>query len=214
MAGDVIYRIADLSTVWIDGEVFEQDLPSVRLGQQALTTLEALPGEEFTGRVTYVYPVIDPATRTARVRIEVKNPGLHLKPGMYATIRLRGAERSDVLSVPRSAVLSTGERHLVFLKRPNGMLEPRQIVVGVATDDRIEVLRGLAAGDSVVASATFLVDAESNLGSALGGMGDMPGMDMTPPTSGPAPKPREGAVPVRPRQQEDHSAHEGQRREE
>jgi Cu(I)/Ag(I) efflux system membrane fusion protein len=100
---------------------------------------------------------------------------------MYATLRFTGGASGNVLSVPRPAVLSTGERHLVFVKVAGGRLEPREVRLGRGGGDRVEVLGGLAAGDTVVASATFLVDAESNLGSALGGMGDMPGMDMTPP---------------------------------
>ena len=116
-----------------------------------------------------------------RVRVELPNAELRLKPGMYATLLVRGTARGDVLSVPRSAVLATGERALVFVKRPDGMLEPREVAVGVTTSDRVEVRSGLASGDTIVASATFLVDAESNLGSALGGMGNMPGMDMTAP---------------------------------
>ena len=107
---------------------------------------------------------------------------------MFATIRIAGAERPRTLTVPRSAVLATGERSLVFLKRASGMFEPRTIVTGASSDSLVEVLAGLAAGDTVVASATFLVDAESNLGAALGGMGNMPGMDMTAPTKvAPAP---------------------------
>lgn len=181
MAGDALYRIADLRTVWVEGAVFEQDLPAVRVGQHAVAELEALPGKTLSGRITYVYPTLDAETRTARVRMELPNPSLRIKPGMYATIRVTGLGRARALSVPRSAVLSTGERNLVFVKRPDGMLEPRLVTLGMTTDDRIEILRGIAAGDTVVASATFLVDAESNLGTALGGMGDMPGMDMTAP---------------------------------
>jgi len=183
MAGEALYKIADLSTVWVEGEVFEQDLSSVRLGVRAVAELEALAGERFLGRITYVYPTLDPETRTVRVRVELANSRLRLKPGMYATLRLTGDGNAPALSVPRTAVLSTGERHLVFLKRPDGMLEPRLVVIGMASGDRIEILRGLAAGDTVVASATFLVDAESNLGTALGGMGNMPGMDMTAPVN-------------------------------
>lgn len=183
MAGESLYRIADLGTVWVEGEVFEQDLPSVRLGQRAVAELQALPGQEFPGRITYVYPTLDAETRTARVRVALPNAGLRLKPGMYATLRISGAARPTAISVPRSAVLVTGERSLVFIKRPDGMLEPREVKVGAANDARVEVLRGLAAGDTVVASATFLVDAESNLGSVMGGMGPMPGMDLTSPTT-------------------------------
>lgn len=183
MAGDALYRVADLTTVWVEGDVFEQDLPAVRLGLPVSATFEALPGEARQGRIAYVYPTLDPDTRTAKVRIELANPGLRLKPGMYATLRLTGASRPNALSVPRSAVLSTGERNLVFVRRDDGMLEPREVVVGIANDERIEILRGLREGETVVASATFLVDAESNLGTLMGGMGDMPGMDMTAPST-------------------------------
>jgi Cu(I)/Ag(I) efflux system membrane fusion protein len=164
----------------VEGEVFEQDLRVVRLGQPAAAELEAYPGQTFTGRVTYVYPTIDPETRTARVRVELPNPRLAFRPGMYATLRLTASASATALSIPRSAVLSTGERHLVFVRRPDGTLEPRAVQIGTRTDDRIEVLSGLATGEVVVASATFLLDAESNLGSLLGGMGNMPGMDVAP----------------------------------
>jgi Cu(I)/Ag(I) efflux system membrane fusion protein len=120
-------------------------------------------------------------TRTVRVRVELENASGQLKPGMYATIHVRGGAGAPVLHVPRSAVLSTGERDLVFVRRADGMLEPRDVVRGTATDDRVEIKDGLRAGETVVASATFLVDAESNLGTMLGGMGGMPGMDMAPP---------------------------------
>lgn len=185
MAGDALYRIADLSAVWIEGEVFEQDLPSIRLGQRAAAVLQALPGQEFTGRIAYIYPTLDPDTRTARVRVELANAGYRLKPGMYATLRLSGAVRPSAISVPRSAVLVTGERSLVFVRRADGMLEPREVTTGIATDERIEILRGVAAGETVVTSATFLVDAESNLGTVMGGMGNMPGMDLTAPAKSP-----------------------------
>jgi Cu(I)/Ag(I) efflux system membrane fusion protein len=181
MPGEPVYRIADLATVWVEGEVFERDLPSVRVGQQVSAEFPALPGQHRAGRIAYIYPTLDPTTRTARVRVELPNPGLALKPGMYATVRLT-AETAPVLSVPRSAVLVTGERALAFLKRADGAFEPRPVSLGRASDERLEILHGLARGDTVVASATFLVDAESNLGTILGGMGDMPGMDIRPPT--------------------------------
>ncbi|HVA57421.1 MAG: efflux RND transporter periplasmic adaptor subunit [Gemmatimonadaceae bacterium] len=180
-AGDALYQIVDLRTVWIQGEVFERDLPAVRLGQRVHATFEALPGTVRTGRITFIDPTINPDTRTARVRVALANPGLELKPGMYATLTAAARESPNTLSVPRNAVLSTGERNIVFVKRPDGMLEPREVVLGMAGDDRIAVLRGLAMGDTVVSSATFLIDAESNLAEAMSGMGGMPGMDMAPP---------------------------------
>lgn len=196
MPGDVAYRIADLSRVWLEGEVFEQDLPAVRLGLTVRAEFAALPGDVRSGRVTYIYPTIDAQTRTARIRVELPNPGLILKPGMYATIRF-STPGVPTLSVPRSAVLSTGERNLVFV-RNGGQFVPRLITIGTATDDRVEVLSGVARGDTVVASGTFLMDAESNLGSLLGGMGNMPGMDIAAPgaRAGPAPaKPADGSMP-------------------
>lgn len=177
MAGDPVYRIADLSTVWVEGEVFERDLSAVRPGQRVTAELQALPGSVRTGTITYISPTLNPDTRTATVRVVLANPGLQLKPGMYATLRFT-TSAAPGLSIPRSAVLVTGERALAFLKRPDGAFEPRQLTLGRTTDERVEVLRGLVAGDSVVASATFLVDAESNLGTIMGGMGNMPGMDI------------------------------------
>lgn len=182
MAGDVAYKIADLSRVWLEGEVFERDLPTVRLGQSVQAEFTALPGVSREGRVTYVYPTVNPDTRTARIRVELRNPGLQLKPGMYATIRF-AAPTDSVVSVLRSAVLETGERNLVFVRLPDGRFSPRLITLGASGENRVEILRGLAIGDTVVASGTFLVDAESNLGSLLGGMGNMPGMDMTAPSA-------------------------------
>jgi Cu(I)/Ag(I) efflux system membrane fusion protein len=210
MAGETLYRVADLSVVWVEGEVFEQDLPAVRTGLPVTAEFEAFPGERWSGRITYIYPTLDPDTRTARVRLALPNPERRLKPGMYATFLFTSPRRGDALSVPRSAVLSTGERSLVFVRRTDGRLEPRTVRVGVVAGDRVEVLAGLRAGETVVASATFLIDAESNLGSALGGMGDMPGMDMTAPTPAPppvpAPKPTSPA-PRTPPSGDNHSAH-------
>jgi Cu(I)/Ag(I) efflux system membrane fusion protein len=187
MAGETLYRLADLRSVWVDGQVFEHDLALVRLGQRVSVELQAYPGEQWPGSVTYVYPLVDAATRTARVRIELTNPGLRLKPGMFATVHLSGAVRERVLTVPRSAVLATGQRSIVFLKAADGTLQPREVVAGVANDDRVEIRSGVQAGDTVVASATFLVDAESNLKSALGGMAGIPGTDA--PAARPVPPP-------------------------
>ncbi len=198
MAGQTLYQIVDLRTVWVQGEVFERDLPAVRLGQSVNATFEALPGTVRTGRITFIDPVINPDTRTARVRVALANRDLALKPGMYATLTAQAHEAEDALSIPRNAVLSTGERNVVFVKRADGMLEPREITLGMAGEHRVTVLRGLAMGDTVVASATFLVDAESNLAEAMGGMGGMPGMDMAMPaqqTAAPARSDTAGAMP-------------------
>jgi len=214
MAGEPLYKVADLSIVWLEGEVFERDLGAVRLGQRVRAEFDAFPGASRSGRVTYIYPTLNPDTRTARIRVEIPNRDLQLKPGMYGTIRIDGALSAPTLVVPRSAVLATGERRLVFVRRADGKLEPRDVEIGRSSDDFTQILRGLAFGDTVVRSATFLVDAESNLSSALGGMGAMPGMDMAPPSGGsagaaPAPgaRPRAGATP------RDSSAHAGAHQE-
>ena len=189
MAGDALYTVADLSVVWMEGDVFEQDLAIVKMGQAVRAEFQSLPGEQRLGRISYIAPTLDPQTRTIRVRVALPNGDFRLKPGMYATLHIAGATRAAVLTVPRGALLSTGKRNIVFVREATGNLVPREVAMGAVTDDRVEILRGLAAGETVVASATFLVDAESNLGKALGGMGDMPGMDVsTPPTPLPVKK--------------------------
>jgi Cu(I)/Ag(I) efflux system membrane fusion protein len=206
-AGEALYTVADLSTVWIEGEVFEQDYPLIRMNEYVSAELKAFPGERLRGRIAYIYPTVSPETRTVRVRVELPNPGARLKPGMYATIRIAGVEARDVVSVPRGAVLSTGERSIVFVPRADGKLEPRLVTLGIATDDRIQILRGIEPGERVVASGTFLVDAESNLGAIMGGMGNMPGMDMSAPVSpgDSAKQPPPSAGHAHPM---DHSAHQ------
>jgi len=182
MAGETLFRIADLSTVWLEGEVFERDLPSVRIGLQVVAEFPSLPGKPRIGRISYISPTLSPETRTVKVRVELTNPRLELKPGMYATFGF-AASTGPVLSVPRSSILSTGKRDLVFVRAVDGSLVARYVTLGQATDSRIEILAGLTTADTVVASATFLVDAESNLSTLLGGMGNMPGMDIAAPTT-------------------------------
>jgi Cu(I)/Ag(I) efflux system membrane fusion protein len=183
MPGMTLYRIADLSTVWVEGDVFEQDLRFVRPGMEAHIEVSAYPGEHLMGRVSFVYPTMDPMVRTNHIRIELANPGLRLKPGMFATIYL-DAPIGDAITVPMSAVIATGERNVVFV-REEGMLVPRAVVTGARTGDRIEILDGLAVGETVVRSANFLVDAESRLGATGTGM---PGMQHGP-AAAPAAKP-------------------------
>jgi Cu(I)/Ag(I) efflux system membrane fusion protein len=180
MPGMQLYRLADLRTVWIEGDVFEQDLAFVRVGSRAQFELTAYPGERLAGRVSFVYPTVDPASRTGRVRLVSANPGLRLRPGMYATMYFDAPVGRRVLAVPREAVVITGERNLVFVRGADGMLMPREVVLGPRSDERVEVLSGLREGETIVSSANFLVDAESRLAGAGGGMADMPGMDMTP----------------------------------
>ncbi len=175
-----LYELADLSRVWIDADIFEKDLSLVRTGQHAMVTFDAYPGETFHGSVTYVYPTVTSTTRTGKVRLELPNPGLKLKPGMYAQVEIQSPAVEETLLIPRSALLQTGERSIVFHRMPNGQLHPKEVVAGLSSEDRVQILSGLKDGDVVVASATFLIDAESNLGAAMAGMAGMDhsGMDM------------------------------------
>ncbi|MCH8935039.1 MAG: efflux RND transporter periplasmic adaptor subunit [Gemmatimonadetes bacterium] len=182
-AGDRLFLIADLSTVWIEPSIFEQDIALVREGQRAAITLDALPGRDFAGRVTFIYPTLDMTTRTLRVRIEIPNPRGIIKPMMYGTVRIRTAGLRGV-TVPLTAVLPTGERDVAFVLH-GGAVVPTDVTVGARGDTTILVIEGLAVGDTVVASATFLFDSESSLSAAMAGimldmgMGlDMGGMNM------------------------------------
>lgn len=170
MPGAPLFHIADLSTVWVEVEVFEKDLSLLGSGQKATVSLEAYPGETFPGRVTYVYPTVSMDSRTGRVRLEIRNPDGRLKPGMYANVRLEAPPRPPAVIVPQTAVLNTGARSVVFVRRSDGALVPREVETGLAAGDRVEVLEGLEAGETVVSSAAFLIDAESSLGAAMQAM--------------------------------------------
>jgi Cu(I)/Ag(I) efflux system membrane fusion protein len=173
MTGMRLYRIADLTEVWIEGEVFEQDLRHVREGSPAHIEVAAYPGEHLMGRVTFVYPTVDPATRTNRVRVTVPNRDLRLKPGMFATFYFEAAIGNQELVVPSEAVLVTGERDIVFVRDSVGMLRSREVVLGSVAGDLVQVLDGLHEGDVIVASANFMIDAESRLASAGAAMAGM-----------------------------------------
>ena len=172
MPGEVLYRIADLSALWLVAEVFEQDLGLVRIGQAAKIHVNAYPDRIFNGKVAFIYPSVTAETRTARVRIELANPGLLLKPAMYAEVEL-AVPQSPVkrLSVPDSAVLDSGNRQMVLVRRDEGRFEPREIKVGARGDGYVEVADGIREGENVVVAANFLIDSESNLRSALNAFG-------------------------------------------
>jgi RND family efflux transporter MFP subunit len=180
MAGMDLYQIADLSRVWVEAEVFEKDISLVREGQHGMVSFEAYPGEMFHGSVTYIYPTVSASARTGKVRLELPNPGLRVKPGMYAQVEIQGPGMAETLLVPRTAVLQTGVRSVVFHRMSNGQLHPMEVVTGLSSGDQIQILSGLTEGTVVVSSATFLIDAESNLGAAMAGMAGMDhsGMDM------------------------------------
>lgn len=186
MPGMQLYRLADLSRVWVEGDVFEQDLQFVHTGSQAHIEMAAYPGQHIMGVVNFVYPTVDERSRTNRVRVTVANPGLRLKPGMFATMYFDAHIGANTLTVPREAVIVTGERNLVFVKGPDGMLLPRDVVLGARSEARVQILDGLVAGDTVVTAANFLVDAESRLAGEAGGMPGMAGMTHeSSPAAGP-----------------------------
>lgn len=163
--GTILYELADLSTVWVLVDIYEADVKAVRLNQPVSATFAAYPGDSFDGKVAYVYPTLNTDTRTVRVRVELPNQGLKLKPGMYGNVILR-SDSFKTLAVPKEAVLDTGLRQLVFRDRGEGRYEPIAVKVGRRAQDHVEVLEGLAEGDRIVTSANFLLDAESKLASA------------------------------------------------
>ena len=171
-----LYRIADLSLVWVQAQVYEQDLPFIRLGQDARVTLSYLPDRTFQGRVTYIYPNVDEQTRTAKVRMEFHNPGYFLKPGMFATVELRAELDPSTLLVPDSAVLRSGTKNTVFVALDGGRFEPRTVTLGPRSEnDMYQVLNGLSEGERVVTSGQFMLDSESQLREAIQKMTE-PGM--------------------------------------
>src|SRR5437867_12514753 len=162
-----LYSVADLSTVWIFAEVFQNDLGRIKVGDRASLTVDTYPGRNFAGRVNFIYPQVDMTTRTARVRMIFPNPGLKLKPGMFVNAVLQ--VRSDTqLVIPASGVLQSGTRQVVFVNRGDGYLEPRDVELGARAGDDFIVLKGLKEGEEVVTSANFLIDSESQLQAALG----------------------------------------------
>lgn len=167
-AGDELFRIADLGTVWLVAEVPEQDVHAIRVGDRAVVRLRALPGEAREGRVAFIYHHLKAETRTARVRIELPNPDLHLKIDMYADVTIEaGASGATSLVVPDSAVIDAGTRQVVFVSKGEGRFEPKPVRLGRRGEGFAEIVDGVGEGEEVVASATFLIDAESNLKAAL-----------------------------------------------
>ena len=166
---DTLFDIADLSRVWVLADVYESDLPLVRVGMRGELRAPYLPGQGWHGSVTYVNPTVEEKTRTVKVRIELANEGQQLKPDMFADVRLL-ADLGTGLSVPESAVIDSGGRKLVFIDRGTGRFEPREVTLGVRAGAGFQVISGLEDGERVVTSANFLLDSESSLRSALAGM--------------------------------------------
>ena len=172
----VLFEVTDLSTVWVVADVFEFDIDRVRTGQRVKLDLSGLPGISFTGAVEFVYPTVDPATRTLRVRMQFPNPGLRLRPGMYGNVTLQLKPKNGLVA-PSEAVVDTGELQYVFLAREGGRFEPRRVRVGQRSGDETQLLEGVDEGDIVVTTANFLLDSESRLRATIEGATETAGGD-------------------------------------
>jgi Cu(I)/Ag(I) efflux system membrane fusion protein len=186
MPGEVLYQIADLSTVWVVAEVPEQEIGQLQLGSTAQIKVDAYPERVFDGKVDFIYPTLNSATRTLQVRMQVSNPKTLLKPAMFANATIAVGKGNKVLTVPTSAVIDSGTSQIVLVRLAEGRFEPRNVTLGGRSNDYVEVLSGIAQDEQIVTSANFLIDSESNLKAALGSMGDMPVGVATSTSSGQA----------------------------
>jgi RND family efflux transporter MFP subunit len=165
--GMKLLRIENHSALWLDAEVYEQQIPMVSLGQEMQATVDALPGKTFTGKVSFIYPHLDHMIRTDVVRAVLDNAGMKLKPGMYATVNIIAQPVADAVLVPRQAVIDTGMKQIVFVAGPQGHFDPRNVRIGLAGDDQVQILEGVAPGEMVVTSGQFLMDVESQTNEAI-----------------------------------------------
>ena len=177
MPGKELYTITDLSTVWVNADIYEFELANVRLGQRATIALSYFPGQTFSGKVTWIAPVLEEKTRTTKVRLEFANRDFKLKPEMYANVEIE-VDGGKKLAIPDEAVLDSGIRKIVFIDKGEGRYAPAEVKLGGKFDGYYEVLSGLSPGERIIASASFLLDSESRLKEAMGAMAGMPGMDM------------------------------------
>jgi membrane fusion protein, copper/silver efflux system len=169
-AGDTLFTVADLSQVWIKADVYEDQLPQIRRGQEVAITAEALPNRTLHGRVDFIEPQANPQTRTVPVHVHVANPGMRLLPGMFVNAMFTSRSPTESIVVPRSAVLDTGTRKIVYIARPNGVFEAREVAVGAPSEDLFPVTSGLSRGDKVVLNGNFLIDSQAHLSSGMSGM--------------------------------------------
>jgi Cu(I)/Ag(I) efflux system membrane fusion protein len=189
--GDALFNIADLSTVWVEIEVYENEFPNIHVGQQVEIKSQSFPGKPFTGRIAFIYPFLDPKTRTVKARVEMPNPGMKLKPDMFVNAVIKVPLGSAIV-VPVTAVMDTGKRQVVWVEGSPGMFEPRDVQVGQQTDDKVQIMSGLKVGDKVAVSGGYLIDSEAQLKGG-GGHENMSGMKMDEPKGAKQP-----VVPARP----------------
>jgi len=165
--GDVLFNIADLSRVWVEVEVYENEFPNIHIGQEVEIRSQSFPGRPFTGRIAYIYPFLDPKTRTVKARVEMANPGMKLKPDMFVNAVIK-VPLGTAIVVPVTAVIDTGKRKVVWVESDPGMFEPRDVQTGQQTDDMVQILSGLKVGDKVAVSGGYLIDSESQLKGGAG----------------------------------------------
>ena len=170
-----LYTIADLARVWVLVDIFEDELPWVRAGDQASMTVAGAPGTVFEGRLTYIYPYAERQTRTIKARLEFDNADLVLKPDMIANVTIQASPRENVVAIPSEAIVRSGLREQVFVVREPGRFEPREVEIGLSSDGWTEIRSGLAEGEQIVASAQFLIDSESSLREAAAKMREQSG---------------------------------------
>jgi Cu(I)/Ag(I) efflux system membrane fusion protein len=170
MPGEMLYQVTDLSSVWVIADLSEQDIGLVKTGAKARVTTTAYPNEAFEGRITYIYPTLKAETRSIPVRVELANPGQRLKPAMFAQVELAVGGKAPVLTVPDSAVIDTGTRRIVLVQLQEGRFDPREVELGARGERFVEIIKGVKEGEQVVVAANFLIDAESNLKAAVGGL--------------------------------------------
>ena len=178
--GQTLYKVADLSSVWVEADVYEREIALARVGQRATITLDAYPGESFEGRATYIYPFVEENSRTVKLRFQFANPRGRLKPGMYANVEMKG-DSGMALTVPTDALLDAGTDRIVFVARGQGMFTPRPVVVGRRFRSRVEIVDGLKEGEQVASGATFFLDSESQLRAGLQSYEPPPGAASVPP---------------------------------
>src|SRR5213594_1765694 len=168
--GDVLFEVTDLNTVWVQADIFESDIPLMRTGQMAKITAPTLAGGSVQGIVDFLQPAVDPQNRTMRARIQVSNPQMRLRPGMFVQVSLEASLGADAVSVPRSAVLDTGKEKVVYVAKANGVFEKRSVEASIAGDDFYAVTRGVKAGERVVTHGNFLIDSQTRLTGTITGM--------------------------------------------
>jgi len=170
----MLYQIADISSIWVLADVFERDIGTLKVGQKVNVAITAYPDKVFAGKIAYIYPTLNAVTRTVPIRVELPNPGGLLKPAMYAAVEVGAGNTAKVVAVPLAAVIDSGTRQTVLVQKEEGRFEPREVKLGLRGDDYVEVKEGVKEGEQVVVAANFLIDSESNLKAALGGMQEKP----------------------------------------